>query len=46
MRNCCVAKHQARRNLEKIYNVVNSREYVEKWKDRNYKYNKVFGFVD
>lgn len=42
----CVAKRQVRRKLEKISDIVNSREYVEKQKNRNYEYNTVFHFID
>ena len=42
----CVAKHQARRKLEKISDNVSFKAYAEKWKNKNPKYNKVFGLVD
>ena len=41
-----VAKRQARRKLEKIPHNVNINVYAKKWKNKNHKYCKVFGFVD
>ena len=41
-----VAKNQAKRKLEKISGDVNFKEYAEKWKNKAWKYNKVFSLVD
>ena len=41
----CVAKHWARLML-KMSDNVNFKAYVEKWENKNCKYNKVSGFVD
>ena len=42
----CVAKHQARRKPEKVSDNINFKVYAENYKNKNHKYNKVFGFVD
>ena len=42
----CVAKHQARRKPETISDNVNFKVCAENQKNKNHKYNKVFGFVD
>ena len=41
-----VAKHQARRKPETISDNANFKVYGENQKNKNHKYNKVFGFVD
>ena len=42
----CSKKHKGRSKLEKITDLASFKFYSEKWKSVDYKYNKVFGFVD